>query len=125
MLTFGPTTKIYLAVGGTDMRKSFDALSAAARSVLAQDPRSGHVFVFCSRQRHLLKILFWDGSGFWVLAKRLARGTFAWPKARPEGGRSLEVRADELAALLGGVDLRRSQWQRWWRDGPAPGALAS
>lgn len=125
MLTFGPTTKVYLAIGGTDMRKSFDALAAAARQVLAQDPRSGHVFVFCSRQRHLLKILFWDGSGFWVLAKRLARGTFAWPKARPEGGRALEVRADELAALLGGVDLRRSRWQRWWREGPAPGALAS
>jgi len=125
VLTFGPTTKIYLAVGGTDMRKSFDALSAAARQVLAQDPRSGHVFVFCSRQRHLLKILFWDGSGFWVLAKRLARGTFAWPKTRPEGGRSIEVRSDELAALLGGVDLRRSRWQRWWREGPAPGALAS
>jgi transposase len=124
-MTFGPTTKIYLAVGGTDMRKSFDALSAVARQVLEKDPRSGHVFVFCSRQRNLLKILFWDGSGFWVLAKRLARGTFAWPKTRPVGGRSIEVRSDELAALLGGIDLRRSRWQRWWREGPPPGALAS
>lgn len=126
MLTLGPSIKVYLARGTTDMRKSFDALAGAVRELLAQEPLSGHLFVFCGRRRHIVKILYWDGSGFWLVAKRLARGTFAWPDAtdtRP----AIELRPDELAALLGGVDLRRTTWRPWWRQTagalPAPPAL--
>ncbi len=109
------------------MRKSFDTLAGTVRELLAQDPQSGHLFVFCGRRRHLVKILYWDGTGFWLLAKRLARGTFAWPDA--EDGRSaIELRADELGALLGGVDLKRTTWQPWWRQAGAtsvpPGSSA-
>lgn len=115
MLTLGPSVKVYLARGTTDMRKSFDTLAGAVREVLAQDPLSGHLFVFCGRRRHLVKILCWDGTGFWLLAKRLARGTFAWPE--PEDGRAtIELRPDELGALLGGIDLSRTTWRRWWRQ---------
>lgn len=118
MLTLGPSIKVYLARGTTDMRKSFDSLAGAVRELLEQDPLSGHLFVFCGRRRHMIKILYWDGSGFWLVSKRLARGTFAWPD--PEDDRpAIELRADELGALLGGVDLRRTTWRPWWRQAPA------
>ena len=121
MLTLGPSIKVYLARGTTDMRKSFDTLAGAVRETLEEDPLSGHLFVFLGRRRHLVKILYWDGSGFWVIAKRLARGTFAWPE--PEDDRkAIELRPDELGALLGGVDLRKTTWRPWWRR-PAGSAL--
>lgn len=126
MLTLGPTIKVYLARGATDMRKSFDSLSGAVGALLAQDPLSGHLFVFCNRRRNMVKILFWDGSGFWLLAKRLARGTFAWPEPADDR-RTIELRPDELSALLGGIDLERTTWRPWWRGGagqlPAPPSL--
>lgn len=115
MLTLSPTTKVYLARGTTDLRKGFDGLAGAVRGLLAQDPSSGHLFVFLGRRRHMIKILYWDGSGFWVLAKRLARGTFAWPE--PDDDRqAFELRPDELGALLGGVDLHKTTWRPWWRQ---------
>ena len=126
MLTLGPSIKVYLARGTTDMRKSFDSLAGAVRELLAQDPLSGHLFVFCGRRRHLVKILYWDGAAFWLVAKRLARGTFAWPEAEDDRP-TIELRADELGALLGGVDLSRTTWRRWWRKPaaslPAPPVL--
>lgn len=126
MLTLGPAIKVYLARGTTDMRKSFDSLAGLVREVLAEDPLSGHLFVFCGRRRNMVKILYWDGAGFWVLAKRLARGTFAWPEAKDERP-SIELRPDELSALLGGVDLQRTTWRPWWRSeasGTGPAATA-
>lgn len=115
MLTLGPAIKVYLARGSTDMRKSFDSLAGAVRELLAHDPLSGHLFVFGNRRRTMLKILYWDGAGFWVLAKRLARGTFSWPTPADDRP-SLELRADELGALLGGIDLDRTTWRSWWRS---------
>ncbi|MGE3376602.1 MAG: IS66 family insertion sequence element accessory protein TnpB [Vicinamibacteria bacterium] len=115
MLTLGPSIKVHLARGTTDMRKSFDALAGAVREVLQQDPLSGHLFVFCGRRRHMIKILFWDGSGFILVAKRLAKGTFAWPEPS-DGSGAIELRADELTALLGGIDLRKTTWRPWWRS---------
>lgn len=115
MLTLGSTTKVYLARGTTDLRKGFDGLAGAVREILAQDPTSGHLFVFCGRRRHMIKVLYWDRTGFWVLAKRLARGTFAWPEADDDRP-TLELRPDELSALLGGVDLRKTTWRPWWRE---------
>jgi len=114
VLALGPTIKVYLARGTTDMRKGFDGLAGAVRERLEQDPTSGHLFVFCSRRRHLLKILYFDGTGFWVLAKRLARGTFAWPSADDDRA-AIELRPDELSALLGGIDLGKTAWRPWWR----------
>jgi transposase len=118
VLTFSPTVKVFLAPGRTDMRKSFDTLAGAARGVLALDPLSGHLFVFCGRRRNLVKILFWDGTGFWLFAKRLAKGTFAWPATAPAGAQAVELRPEELTALLGGLELNSANWRSWWRREP-------
>jgi transposase len=128
VLTLGPSVKVYLARGTVDMRKSFDSLAGVVREILDEDPLSGHLFVFCGRRRHLIKILYWDSSGFWLVSKRLARGTFAWPDAEDDRP-AIELRADELSALLGGIDLRQTTWRPWWRGArgtlPAPPALPS
>jgi len=111
MLTLTPSTKIFLVTGPTDMRKHFDSLAAIVSGTLELDPVSGHVFVFCNRRRNRLKILFWDGTGFWVCAKRLEGGTFAWPE---DGDRAHEMDSEELSVLLAGVDLRGARRRRWY-----------
>jgi transposase len=117
VLTLPPSVKVFLAAGATDMRKSFDGLSGLARSVPGEDPLSGHLFVFCNRRRDRLKILYFDGSGLWVFAKRLEKGTFSWPE---EGGAPrVEMRAGELALLVGGIDLSRTRRRRWYERKPA------
>jgi transposase len=78
-------TRVWLAAGATDMRKGFDSLAAQAQTVLGQDPFSGHVFCFRGRRGDLVKLLWWDGDGLCLFAKRLERGRFVWPARR--GGR--------------------------------------
>jgi transposase len=113
VLSWGPATKIYLAAGATDMRKGFDGLFGLARDRLELEPLSGHVFVFANAQRNRLKLLFWDGSGLWVCAKRLERGRFWWPKAGSEP--KVVLSAEELAMLIGGIDLESSARRAWYR----------
>jgi transposase len=120
MLGIGTATRIFLGVEAVDMRKGFEGLSGAVRSVLEEDPLSGHLFVFCNRNRTRLKVLYWDGSGLWVCAKRLERGRFSWPKAdgvKTEGASHSKVRLrqEELSMLLGGIDLMRTRQKKWWR----------
>ena len=93
------------------MRKQFDGLIAAARDVLQADPFAGHVFAFCNRRRDRLKLLYFDRSGFWLCAKRLEGGTFAWPTA---GGVRVEWKSADLALLLSGVDPAKTLRRKWW-----------
>jgi len=110
----GPATRIYLAAGATDMRKGFDGLFGLVRDRLSAEPLSGHVFLFSNAQHNRLKLLFWDGSGLWVCAKRLERGRFRWPEAA--GGQVKVVLShEELALLLGGIDLAGSRRRQWYR----------
>ena len=71
--------KIWLAAGVTDMRRGFDGLAAVVAQQLKLDPFSGAVFIFRGRRGHLVKVLFWDGQGLVLYAKRLERGRFVWP----------------------------------------------
>lgn len=112
MLSISPATKIYLAAGPTDMRKSFNSLSAIVINDIEKDPLSGHLFVFCNRARNRLKILMWDGSGLWVLAKRLEKGTFSWP---PAEGEVIDMSYEELTQLIAGLDFRSFQKRKWYR----------
>lgn len=75
-------TRIWLAAGLTDMRRGFDGLAALAQSALEQEPFSGHVFVFRGRRGDIIKLLWWDGQGLCLFAKRLEKGRFIWPQAQ-------------------------------------------
>jgi transposase len=114
MFGIGSATKIYLAVGATDMRKGFDGLYGLVRQRLQADPLSGHLFLFCNRPRTRLKVLFWDGSGLWVCAKRLEKGCFSWPQD-PSAEAKASINAGEFAMLLGGIDLSQTRRKTWWR----------
>jgi transposase len=114
MLGWGPATRIYLAAGATDMRKGFEGLYALVRDRLELEPLSGHVFLFSNAQRNRLKLIFWDGSGLWVCAKRLERGRFRWP-AVEQGQVKVVFSHEELALLLGGIDLATSKRRAWFR----------
>jgi len=116
MLTLGAGSRVFLVAGVTDMRKSFDGLSGVVRSAIEGDPKSGDLYVFCNRRRNRLKILFVDESGVWVCAKRLERGTFGWPERGSMAGRRVEMRAAELALLLGGLDAKELRARAWKRD---------
>jgi len=102
--------RIYLALGSTDMRKGFDGLSMLAQQALAQDPFSGSLFVFRGKRGDLLKILWWDGQGFCLFAKRLEKGRFLWPVTK-DG--VVTLTAAQLSMLLEGIDWRAPQrtWQ--------------
>ena len=111
MLSLTAATRIFLVAGPTDMRKSFNGLQAIVTSELKRNALSGDLFVFSNRRRDLLKVLYWDRIGFWVCAKRLEAGTFAWPTS---GGNSIEMTREELALLLGGLDLKGTKRRRWY-----------
>ncbi|MDY0088679.1 MAG: IS66 family insertion sequence element accessory protein TnpB [Coriobacteriia bacterium] len=114
MLSLPTSVRIYLARGETDMRKSIDGLAAITKTVLSHDPLSGHLFVFCNRRRDRIKILYWDNTGFWLLHKRLEKGTFAWPLASDDTSKQIEMSASDLAALLGGLDVQGARRRRWF-----------
>ncbi len=97
-------TRVWLAAGVTDMRKGFDSLAAQVQSILGQDPFSGHVFCFRGRRGDLVKLLWWDGDGLCLFAKRLERGRFVWP--RTDQGLAVLTPA-QLSMLLEGIDWRR------------------
>ena len=96
-------TRIWLAAGRTDMRRGFDGLAALAQSALEQEPFSGHVFVFRGRRSDIIKLLWWDGQGMCLFAKRLEKGRFIWPQA--ESG-SVSLTPAQLSMLLEGIDWR-------------------
>src|ERR1700743_2822046 len=106
MITPAGGVRIWLAAGLTDMRRGFDGLAALVQQHLGQDPFSGHLFVFRGKRGHLLKILWWDGQGLVLYAKRLDRGRFVWPQAK-DG--VVALTPAQLAMLAEGID---------WRDCP-------
>lgn len=112
MLTISPAVCIYLATGVTDLRRSIDGLAALVRERFDLDPLSGHLFLFRNRRGDRLKILAWDQGGFWVLYKRLERGTFAWPAE--DNDAPVVLRSSDLLLLLAGVDLAHTRRRRWY-----------
>ena len=116
----GVGVKIYLSTSPADMRKGFDTLAALVKDFLGYDPLSGHLFLFVSRGKDRLKILYWDADGFCIWYKRLEEGTFRLPRASSEDS-SVELKASELAMLLEGIDLRSIK--RGKRYSAPPGRL--
>ena len=110
MLSFLSNTRVYLAAGATDLRKSFDTLAGVVRESLRLDPLSGHLFVFTNSRKNRIKILFWDNTGWWLCAKRLEAGTLAWPVSPTP---SIELSSEELTLLLSGIDLSKTHRRPW------------
>ena len=118
MLTLPSSVRIFIAAEPVDLRRGFDGLAAATRSLIAEDPLSGHVFAFLNRRSNRIKLLVWDRTGYLLLYKRLERGTFRIPRQPHRGKRHVEVDAGELGLMLEGLDLRGARRQRRWRRLP-------
>jgi transposase len=103
-------TRVWLGAGVTDMRKGMDGLAALVQTALAENPFSGHVFVFRGKRGDLVKLLWWSGDGMNLYAKRLERGRFVWPQA---SSGTVHLTSAQLSMLLEGIDWRRPQfsWQ--------------
>jgi transposase len=116
MLMLPASVRIYVAAEAVDLRRGFDGLAAATRSLIGEDPLSGHVFVFLNRRRDRIKLLVWDRTGYALLYKRLERGTFEIPAELTLGCRHVEIDAGELGLMLEGLDLRGARRRpRWYR----------
>ena len=114
MLSFGGSLKVFVALEPCDLRKSFNGLQGLVSERLGEDPRQGGIFVFTNRRHTRLKILYWDGSGLWVLIKRLEKGTFSWPKSGAVEGVKMKLTPEALGMLTDGIDLRGARMRPWY-----------
>jgi len=94
--------RIFLRPGSTDMRKAVNGLTAIVQGRMGQDPFSGNVYLFCNRERRLLKAVYWDKTGFWLSQKRLEKDKYPWPQ---DEGEARELKAEQLQMLLTGIDF--------------------
>lgn len=114
MLNFTGNLKVFVALEPCDLRKSFNGLQALVSQRLQEDPLQGALFVFSNRRHTRLKLLYWDGTGLWLLMKRLEKGTFSWPKPSQCGAVKLRLAPEALALLTDGVDLRGAKLRPWY-----------
>lgn len=105
MIQFAPTTRVYLACRPVDLRKGLDGLAAQVANVLQGDPFSGHLFIFRGKRGDYLKLVYWDGSGLCLFAKRLEKGRFVWP---PIVDGRMRLTPAQMALLIEGIDWRRT-----------------
>jgi len=110
VLTFPATIRVFVCAQATDMRRSFDGLSAMATSVVLQDPLSGHLFVFRNKGGDRLKVLYWDRDGLCIWYKRLEKGTFELPATTSP---SVEISSTELSMLIDGITLNAHRRKRF------------
>ena len=106
MIPVASKTQVWIAAGHTDMRKGFDGLALRVQEVLRRDPHAGHLFVFRGKRGDLIKILWHDGYGICLFAKRLEKGKFIWPVTV---GDAVAITPAQLGYLLEGIDWRAPQ----------------
>ncbi len=106
MIPLAAGTRIFLACGATDMRKGFDGLAVLVQQALEQSPHSGALFAFRGKRGDLVKLLWYDGQGLCLFAKRMDRGRFVWPSTRTG---SVAMSVAQLSMLLEGIDWRRPE----------------
>ena len=104
-----PTVSVYICLEPTDMRRSFDRLAGMVHEIICQNPLSGHLFVFVSKRKNMLKILFWDRTGYCQYYKRLENGTFGIPFCDNDEQRSMSISSEELRLILDGIDVLSSK----------------
>lgn len=114
MLSFSGSLKVFVAIEVCDMRRGHNGLLALVGEKLKEDFRSGALFVFTNRSRRLLKILYWDGTGLWLLTKRLEKGSFSWPRSAEPGAVKLKLTPEAFSMLTDGIDLRDGARRPWY-----------
>jgi len=112
MLAFPANLRILLAVDPVDMRKQFNGLWAEAQHWLGEDPFGGSLFVFTNKRRNMVKLLYWDGSGTWVFAKRLEKGRFSCPVGSDK--MKLSLASEAMTMLIAGIDLKQGCKKAWY-----------
>ncbi len=117
MLSFAGSLKVFVALEPCDMRRGANGLMALVSEKLHEDIKSGALFVFTNRRRRLLKILYFDRTGVWLLSKRLERGTYSWPQSTEAGAVKLNLTPEALAMLTDGIDLRDGARRAWYDRG--------
>ena len=105
--------KIFIRPGQTDMRKAVNGLTAIVQETMEHDPFSGSVFMFCNRDRKLLKAVYWDKSGFWLSQKRLEKEKYPWPETNDA---VKELNAEELSMLLKGIDFFKAHKTLYYKN---------
>jgi len=110
MFSVTSATRVLVATTPVDLRGSFNRLYSLVVEQLKGDPLSGHLFVFTNGRRNRIKVLYWDGSGLWVCAKRLEKGRFTWPVSE-EG--QVDLRSEQFSALIHGLEVRSKK--NWYR----------
>ena len=105
-------TRIFIRPGYTDLRKATNGLAVMVEQQMAGEPFSGNVYLFCNRERRLLKALWWDRNGFWLSQKRLEKDKFPWPQTEEE---AREISGEELTMLLSGIDFFRAHKELYYK----------
>jgi transposase len=114
--------RVCLAAQPADLRRSFEGLALLVRGALREDERSSQIFVFTNKRRDRIRLLYWDGTGLWLMTKKLEAGNFSWPKV-PQGAAKISLRAEALEMLLSGIDLKGARLRPWYEDPSAAAAL--
>jgi len=119
VLSFSGSLKIWVGLEPCDMCKGCEGLTALVTQRFGLPATSGALFVFTNRSRTRLKILYWDGTGLWLLSKRLEKGRFSWPEATDREQTKLALRPEALAMLTDGVQLRGARLLPWYEKAPS------
>ena len=114
VLSFTGSLRVLVAVEPCDMRAGFNTLEALVAQKLREDVRGGALFVFSNRRHNRLKVLYWDGSGLWLMTKRLEKGTFSWPRPAESGSVKLRLAPEAFALLTDGIDLHGAKPRGWY-----------
>jgi transposase len=107
------SVRIYLRPGSTDLRKAVNGLSVLIEQQMAGEPFSGNIYLFCNKERKLLKAVYWERNGFWLIQKRLEKDKYPWPQ---DEGEVRELTAEQLQMLLAGIDFFKAHKAVYYKN---------
>jgi len=108
--------RVCLALEPADLRRGFEGLSLVVREELEENECSSQLFVFTNKRRNRIRLLYWDGTGLWLMTKRLEAGNFSWPTVAEKDAKKLRMRPEALEMLLSGIDLKGARMRPWYEE---------